>query len=74
MKRRLGIFLFYDSDGIADRYIEYLLKSIRPLLTWLIVIANGAADAKAISMFQNLADDFWPVRIKALTFADGSTH
>ena len=40
-EKRLGIFLFYDKDGVADRYIEYMLKDIRPCLDRLIVIANG---------------------------------
>ena len=25
---RLGIFVFYDKDGIADRYVEYYLEDL----------------------------------------------
>ena len=36
-EKRLGIFLFYDKDGVADRYIEYMLKDIRPCLDRLSI-------------------------------------
>ncbi len=55
-EKRLGIFLFYDKDGIADRYIGYMLKCIRPCLSRLIVVANGKADKKASAMFEKIAD------------------
>ena len=55
-EKRLGIFLFYDKDGVADRYIEYMLKDIRPCLDRLIVIANGKADENAVKMFESIAD------------------
>lgn len=55
-EKRLGIFLFYDKDGIADRYIGYMLRNIRPCLDKLIIIANGKADDNALKMFESIAD------------------
>ncbi|MCC8043178.1 MAG: rhamnan synthesis F family protein [Oscillospiraceae bacterium] len=55
-KKRLAIFLFYDKDGIADRYVEYLLSSIRPCMERLIVIVNGEANEEAVKMFESIAD------------------
>ena len=57
MKKRLGIFLFFDKDGRADRYIRYLLESIRPSLDHLITIINGSADGAASAMLSELSDE-----------------
>ena len=57
MKKRLGIFLFYDKDGRADRYIKYLLDSIRPSLDHLIIIVNGYADDDAKAMLSGSGDE-----------------
>lgn len=38
---RLGIFLFYDPEGIVDDYLVYLLRDMRRNLADLIVLANG---------------------------------
>ncbi|NLB65390.1 MAG: hypothetical protein GX803_02850 [Lentisphaerae bacterium] len=39
--RRLGVFLFYDPDGIVDDYIPHLLRDMRANLTDLVIMANG---------------------------------
>lgn len=57
MKSRLGVFLFYDNEGIVDRYIEYLLKEIRNELDKLIVVVNGKINDEGIDIFKNVADD-----------------
>lgn len=41
MVKRVGLFVFYDPDGIVDEYILFLLKDIQMELTRLIIIANG---------------------------------
>ena len=56
-KKRLGIFLFFDKDGIADRYIEYMLRDIRGCLDRLIVIANGNIDSRSHDMLSSVADE-----------------
>lgn len=38
---RLGIFLFWDPDGIVDDYITYLLNDITNDLSDLVVVVNG---------------------------------
>lgn len=40
-KKRLGFFVFFDSEGIVDRYVLYLLKRMAPFLEELIIIING---------------------------------
>ena len=44
--KRLGIFVFYDKEGVVDRYVEYLLNDIIQSLSELIIVCNG-----------NLSDD-----------------
>lgn len=53
--KRLGIFFFYDKQGIADRYIEYLLKSIRNSLETLYVVVNGNLSSDSHELFDKYA-------------------
>lgn len=39
--KRLGIYVFYDKSGIADKYIEVLLENMQKMLHKLIFIVNG---------------------------------
>ena len=45
--KRLGIFAFFDQDGIADKTDEYLLKSLTEVTERIIVVANGGIDEEA---------------------------
>lgn len=37
---RLGIFVFYDRDGVVDRYVIRLLTALRPNFEKLVIISN----------------------------------
>lgn len=39
--KRLGIFFFYDRDGIVDRYIPVMLDDLCKNLERLVVVVNG---------------------------------
>lgn len=39
--KRLGIFVFYDKEGVVDRYVEYLLTDMMENLSELVVVCNG---------------------------------
>ncbi len=39
--RRLGIFVFYDKEGVVDSYIDYLLYDLKKCLSYLIIVING---------------------------------
>lgn len=39
--KRLGIFVFYDTSGIVDMYVQELLKSLLPQLDKLVIAVNG---------------------------------
>ena len=40
--RRLGIFFFYDNDGIVDNYVDYYLKSMKPFYDEICAVVNGS--------------------------------
>ena len=39
--KRLGIYFFYDKDGIADRYIYVFLDEFKPYTDKIIIVCNG---------------------------------
>jgi rhamnosyltransferase len=53
---RSGIFIFYDSEGIADEYIFYLLNSLKDFLDYLMIVCNGKVDAKSRQRFEKYAN------------------
>ena len=42
--KRIGIFCFYDSAGVVDRYVEYFLEQLCPFLDRLVIVCNGNVD------------------------------
>lgn len=38
---RLGVFIFFDRDGIVDDYVLYLLKSLKEATKDLIIVSNS---------------------------------
>lgn len=55
--KRLGIFFFYDRDGIADRYIDVLLKDFCENIDRLLVVVNGKLSDPARKFFLQYADE-----------------
>ena len=39
--KRLGIFVFYDEDGIVDRYVQYYLEQMSFVLDRIIIVSNS---------------------------------
>lgn len=56
---RLGLFVFYDPQGIVDDYVVYLLKHLRPHFTKLAVISNGMLNETAKSRLIKYADSLF---------------
>lgn len=44
--KRLGIFCFYDIDGVVDEYIVYLLNDLSDNLDRLVIVVNGSLSVK----------------------------
>lgn len=54
--KRLGIFVFYDKEGIVDNYVLYLLESLKEHLTNLIIVCNGNVTASGKSKLEQFSD------------------
>ena len=39
--KRLGIYFFFDKDGIVDKYVDYVLEDLTKHVDKLIVVCNG---------------------------------
>lgn len=53
---RLGIFFFYDGDGVVDSYVETLLAAMKENLTELVVVVNGYVSAKSYARLGAFTD------------------
>ena len=58
-KSRLGLFVFYDPQGIVDDYVVHLLKHLRPHFTKLVVISNGTLNEIAKNRLTQYADNLF---------------
>jgi rhamnosyltransferase len=55
--KRIGIFCFYDKDGIVDEYIEFLLDELSHCLSRLVVIVNGEINDRGKQIFKKYTDE-----------------
>ncbi|MEG0961858.1 MAG: rhamnan synthesis F family protein [Lachnospiraceae bacterium] len=54
---RCAIFLYYDRDGIVDKYVTYLLESLKPYISKLLIVCNGTLQPEESKKLEVLADD-----------------
>lgn len=54
---RLGIFFFYDKDGIVDDYITYMLEDMKKNVSDLLVVCNGKVTPEGRQKLQDITDD-----------------
>ena len=55
--KRLGIFVTYDSEGIIDDYIPYLLEDMCKNLEHLVIVCNGNVNEEGLSKLRRFTDD-----------------
>lgn len=75
--RRLGIFCFYDSEGIVDSYIEYLLNELGKNLTKLVIVVNGFVNENGKKVFAKYSQNILVRENKGFdigAFKDGFIH
>ncbi|MCM1211809.1 MAG: hypothetical protein NC318_09410 [Blautia sp.] len=53
---RLGIFVFYDREGIADDYISYLLDGIKSIADKIVIVVNGIINDVSLKSFYKYTD------------------
>lgn len=54
---RLGIFFFFDKDGIVDNYVEALISDMRENLSELIIVVNGKLTTEGHQIFDKYASN-----------------
>ncbi|SJZ84456.1 rhamnan synthesis F family protein [Anaerorhabdus furcosa] len=52
--KRLGIFVFYDKEGIVREYLRYLLNDITQCFTNFIIVVNGKVNNDGMEYFKKL--------------------
>ena len=55
--KRIGIYFFYDSDGIVDKYNELLLQDIQQYCERLVVVCNGVLSPAGRKLFSKITKD-----------------
>ncbi len=56
MRKRLCIYLIYDSENVIDRYIAYMLKELKSCCTYLLAVCNSRSAWKGEQMISPYAD------------------
>lgn len=54
--KRLGIYFFYDKDGIVDNYVPYFLQNLKPFCKELCVVVNGKLTEKSRALLEQNSD------------------
>lgn len=57
--RRLGIFAFYEKNGIVDDYVIYLLQDLKECLEQLIIVCNGTLSEGGRQKLVEVADEIF---------------
>lgn len=54
--KRLGVFVFYDKDGIVDDYVLYLLESLKKATEDIIIVSNCMLSGSEKAKFSPFTD------------------
>ncbi len=57
--KRLGIFCTYDSEGVIDDYIIFLLQEIKKVLNHLSIVCNGKLTPESRARLEKITDDIF---------------
>ena len=55
--KRLGIFFFFDAQGVVDSYVEALLADMVKNLSELVIVVNGEVTAKSYAKLSAFTDN-----------------
>ncbi len=54
---RVGIFAYYDADGIVDDYIPVLVGAVHPFCSYLLCVVNGELNEEGRQKLQAVSDE-----------------
>lgn len=57
--KRIAFYLFWDKEGVVDRYIPYCLEKLREHVEHIIVISNGRVSEAGRVALESVADEVW---------------
>lgn len=55
--KRYAIYVFYDKDGVVDRYNDVFLKELKKEVSHLLVICNGNVQEEGLRRLEEIADE-----------------
>lgn len=58
-KNRLGIFVFFDKEGIVDDYVTYLLDDLSKHLKDLVIVCNGKITSNGKKKLEKYSDQIF---------------
>jgi rhamnosyltransferase len=56
---RIGLFCFYDKEGIVDGYVEFLLEELCRCLSNLVIIVNGKISVEGKLILERYAEKIY---------------
>lgn len=57
--RRLGIFVFFDKDGVVDRYVDTMLEDVACNVYRLIIVCNGNLNEDGYKILSKYSNDIF---------------
>lgn len=57
--KRLGVFTFFDYEGVVDQYLEILLKALCAQCQKLIIVVNGVIRPESLKKLKLYTDDIF---------------
>ncbi|MFB7843329.1 rhamnan synthesis F family protein [Microbacterium sp. NPDC056052] len=57
--KRIAFYLFWEKEGIVDRYIPYCLEKLREHVEHIVVISNGSVSQDGLAELERVADEVW---------------
>lgn len=57
--KRIGIFQLFNEHGFIEEYVEFLLKSMHPILLKLVIVCNCNIEKNELEKLQQFSDDIY---------------
>lgn len=57
--KRAGVYVFYDKDGIVDRYVPYFIQELHKVVDYIVVVVNGKLAPEGRRVLAAVADDMF---------------
>lgn len=57
--KRLGIFVFFDKEGIVEDYVTYLLNDLRQNLDRLVIVCNGFVTDDGVQRLKSFSTEVY---------------